>query len=579
MKKILLVFLLSTYQLFSSAIFVDPSEGSDSFGTGSQTNPYKTLNKAGEVLNNRDTIYIKGSFHDSVKQEFRRQDNQLTWVYIRPFNNQNVTLSGQGASFLSYEAILGIQSSKYVDIKGIIVKDNNQGPGIRVVSDAAPNWISQFVRIKNCRANNIWRHGILVQASDVTIDSCEIDSVVLRNRFQALGNGGWESALGTFLNPIHSSFFQNRNIIFRNNFIHNVWGEGIALVRTRNFVVENNTIQNCFSACIHSDNSRYGLIQNNWISSTSDYYNISYTGYSGPANGIIWAAEGLGNYAYDSIVRNIDIFNNLIVRTSSAFGWFDDPDNPFNSDSYKNINIYFNTVFDTKGYQTFYMDTSNVNPNRILPDSCNFKNNIICRPKYMNNYERYFTLSNDFNLAWSRIRNCFIQGSSGIPNNYFGSPSFVDSTVNLPANFKLATISICRDSGIFIPQCTTDFWNAGRDGTPSIGFHEYGGVSLISIISNLTPSHFTLSQNYPNPFNPATKIKFDIPVSVETTRGVVSLKIHDILGREVAVLVNEQLKPGSYEVDWDASAFPSGVYFYTINSGSFKETRKMVLLK
>jgi photosystem II stability/assembly factor-like uncharacterized protein len=106
-----------------------------------------------------------------------------------------------------------------------------------------------------------------------------------------------------------------------------------------------------------------------------------------------------------------------------------------------------------------------------------------------------------------------------------------------------------------------------------------GGVTSLTPISTYIPSHFSLSQNFPNPFNPATKIKFDIPASVETTRWVVSLKIHDILGREVAVLVNEQLRPGSYEVDWDASAFPSGIYFYTINSGSFKETRKMVLLK
>jgi len=106
-----------------------------------------------------------------------------------------------------------------------------------------------------------------------------------------------------------------------------------------------------------------------------------------------------------------------------------------------------------------------------------------------------------------------------------------------------------------------------------------GGVTSLNPISSQTPQHFSLSQNYPNPFNPVTKIKFDLPASVETTRRVVSLIIHDILGREVAVLVNEQLRPGSYEVDWDALAFPSGVYFYTITSGSFKETRKMVLLK
>ena len=98
----------------------------------------------------------------------------------------------------------------------------------------------------------------------------------------------------------------------------------------------------------------------------------------------------------------------------------------------------------------------------------------------------------------------------------------------------------------------------------------------IDPISSEIPSQFSLSQNYPNPFNPATKIKFAIPFGYASQT---VLSVYDILGREVEVLVNEQLRPGTYEVDWEASSFPSRVYFYTITSGTFKETRKMVLLK
>jgi len=98
----------------------------------------------------------------------------------------------------------------------------------------------------------------------------------------------------------------------------------------------------------------------------------------------------------------------------------------------------------------------------------------------------------------------------------------------------------------------------------------------IDPISSEIPLQFSLSQNYPNPFNPATKIKFAIPAGYGSQT---NLSVYDILGRRVAVLVNQQLRPGTYEVDWDASVYPSGVYFYTITSGSFKETRKMVLLK
>ncbi len=90
---------------------------------------------------------------------------------------------------------------------------------------------------------------------------------------------------------------------------------------------------------------------------------------------------------------------------------------------------------------------------------------------------------------------------------------------------------------------------------------------------------FSLSQNYPNPFNPATKIKFDIPPS-RGTRGVtVRLTVYDALGREVAALVNEELNPGGYEVEFDGSNYPSGVYFYRMTAGEYSKTIKMIIIK
>jgi photosystem II stability/assembly factor-like uncharacterized protein len=102
------------------------------------------------------------------------------------------------------------------------------------------------------------------------------------------------------------------------------------------------------------------------------------------------------------------------------------------------------------------------------------------------------------------------------------------------------------------------------------------------------PSKFTLFQNYPNPFNPVTKIKFSIPLSPLYERGVggfVSLKIYDILGRAVVTLIpppgggQEGLPPGTYEVEFDGTNYPSGIYFYKLVTKSFTGIRKMVLLK
>jgi hypothetical protein len=81
-------------------------------------------------------------------------------------------------------------------------------------------------------------------------------------------------------------------------------------------------------------------------------------------------------------------------------------------------------------------------------------------------------------------------------------------------------------------------------------------------------------QNYPNPFNPETKISFSVP-----QKGVVEIKVFDALGREIAVLLNEEVIAGNYSVSFNASKYPSGIYFYRINAGSFTDTKKMVLIK
>jgi hypothetical protein len=98
--------------------------------------------------------------------------------------------------------------------------------------------------------------------------------------------------------------------------------------------------------------------------------------------------------------------------------------------------------------------------------------------------------------------------------------------------------------------------------------------------NNSIPASFSLSQNYPNPFNPTTKIKFTIP-SVETSQRDVftTLKVYDILGNEVATLVNEEKPAGSYEIDFDGTKISSGVYIYKLQAGLFTDAKKMILLK
>ena len=138
---------------------------------------------------------------------------------------------------------------------------------------------------------------------------------------------------------------------------------------------------------------------------------------------------------------------------------------------------------------------------------------------------------------------------------------------------NLATAPVTGEA--FVPRDSSQWGTFGIKIADLIG---------IKPISTRVPEKCQLFQNYPNPFNPTTKIKFDVaPPAIDNgeKQGMrnVTLKIYDILGHEVTVLVNEKLKEGTYEVEFDGSNYPSGVYFYKLISNEFTKTTKMVLLK
>jgi photosystem II stability/assembly factor-like uncharacterized protein len=126
------------------------------------------------------------------------------------------------------------------------------------------------------------------------------------------------------------------------------------------------------------------------------------------------------------------------------------------------------------------------------------------------------------------------------------------------------------ESIYFIDSVTA--FTAGQDGT--ILKTTNGGITPIEQTGNIIFKDFLLYQNYPNPFNPNTNIQFNISNSTFT-----KLTIYDVTGGVITILVNEELRPGVYEVDWDASNKASGIYYYKLETQSFTETKRMVLLK
>ncbi len=135
----------------------------------------------------------------------------------------------------------------------------------------------------------------------------------------------------------------------------------------------------------------------------------------------------------------------------------------------------------------------------------------------------------------------------------------------------------------------TDYSFSDRDASPGTNRYRLKQIDLdggykysdiVSVKNELLPDKFSLEQNYPNPFNPVTKIIYSVPATAKADdHSPVQLKIFDLLGSEVAVLVNEEKNPGFYEIEFNAEKLPSGVYLYHLSAGGFSAAKKLILIK
>ncbi|PJA95983.1 MAG: hypothetical protein CO129_08930 [Ignavibacteriales bacterium CG_4_9_14_3_um_filter_34_10] len=167
----------------------------------------------------------------------------------------------------------------------------------------------------------------------------------------------------------------------------------------------------------------------------------------------------------------------------------------------------------------------------------------------LNNSEMNAVIVGNFNVVYGEISAGFQH--SGKWYEYFSQDSISVTDVNMNVALNAGDYKIFTDKKIVRPSFITD------------------------VEENKTiPQDFVLYQNYPNPFNPSTIIGYQLPVTSNVT-----LKVYDILGREIATLVNEQKPAGKYELKFDGSELASGVYFFTLKTGNYAETKKMILMK
>ncbi|MCH7963038.1 MAG: T9SS type A sorting domain-containing protein [Bacteroidetes bacterium] len=160
----------------------------------------------------------------------------------------------------------------------------------------------------------------------------------------------------------------------------------------------------------------------------------------------------------------------------------------------------------------------------------------------------------------------FLTGDKGRVTKY------VPDVMPYEQHYTTFTMRKLNSISLFMEDRLPYLWFAGEGFTLLKGNTEL--VVDVEEIENDFITDFELNQNYPNPFNPTTTIKFQIPES-----SFITIKIYDVLGNEITTLINEEKPAGVYEVEFDASVYSSGVYFYNLQAGNFIDVKKMILLK
>ena len=206
-----------------------------------------------------------------------------------------------------------------------------------------------------------------------------------------------------------------------------------------------------------------------------------------------------------------------------------------------------------------------------------------------NSIYRKLNLANDYECLFADFFITFTENfevCNGITRNIVNSDTLIWGDVRLRKEFYYESINTYEEhfvNGIGIVKKKNEF-DFGNSTTYLKGCIIdgvlYGDTTLTSVDlePNGLPTKYSLSQNYPNPFNPSTTINYSIPIGVLNS-AVTTLKVYDVLGCEVATLVNKEQKAGSYQVTFDANKLTSGIYFYSLKSDNYFESRKMILIK
>lgn len=441
---------------FGAQVYV-AANGDNAAGDGSLARPFRTLYKAGTAARAGDTVYVRGGVYPATYEFIHvTSGTAAAPVTFTPYPGEQVILDGQGAPASSWTMVT-INQSSHVVFDGFELRNANNG--LMSVVD------STDVTVRNCQIHDARQHGLTMSGQQLVAEHNQVWNVALVNTGNSTGAGGvWPSAMNSL--PI-SSGASSQNVTFRNNLVHDVWGEGIGVYQTDGAVVSGNTVHDSFSVNIYLSQARNVRIEGNYLYALNGEHNRSGL----PATGILMATEP--NYvnpqAPPVMLQNITIANNVIVGAGYGLGYFYSMTNVVPENTYQDIHIDFNVIRATQGEPLHFLPVRN---NSLPPSGVTVRNNIFEQGA---NGQAVF-LSDP--SAWSFAYNDWPGGIPAVaaePHSLAVDPTFVNPQLGGPADgFRLQGSSPVIGRGQPVPEVTADYSGISRNSSqPSLGVFEY----------------------------------------------------------------------------------------------------------
>jgi hypothetical protein len=547
----LLIFVLNI-SLFGTDYFVSPS-GNNSTGNGTINNPWGTIEYAIENVYSGDILYLRGGIYN--EQLFSVRDGTTNgYITISAYQDEEAFIDGTGVESGNNGAII---THSYLKLIGFTIQ----------------NWADNGMEINNCEFIELLKIKVTSTTGGIhltgTIHDFVMDSCIMYDYYGGAGGFGFDATPEGVTDSIYNGVIKNSKAFITIGAFDNCDGfalghDGVSNIYFYNCEVygvgdafdisgKDITLERCLA---HNSNfgGGYKLWRDNvLLINCIGYNNISNVelDFDFDANKGV-KARMINCTFFSSQVYNIWIENsaggsklemyNCILAGGNNTGLSIDGDS---------ISCY------TGDYNLFHMSN---NPDRMVVTS-----------------EYDFSLTQVLNGEWTAY-----SGQDTHTQVVFNSSNLFVDTLSINPNLHLVEGALAIDNGLGLPDAPSfDFDNCPRNvGQIDIGAYEFDACGAVGISDEVFENihSYYLAQNYPNPFNPTTSIEYRV-ASTE----YVTLKVYDVLGREVATFVNEERRPGNYEVVFNPVSsnqhLASGIYFYQLKAGDFVATKKMILLK